>query len=84
MDVEADAVVLTGPNGAGKTNVLEALSLLMPGRGLRRAKLSEINLDASDAGGATPSRSWAVAARVAGVDALVDIGTGFQASFAYC
>ena len=34
MDVVADAVVLTGPNGAGKTNVLEALSLLMPGRGL--------------------------------------------------
>ena len=80
MDVEADAVVLTGPNGAGKTNVLEALSLLMPGRGLRRAKLSEINRDASDAGGATPSRSWAVAARVAGVDAPVDVGTGFQAS----
>lgn len=35
-------VVLTGPNGAGKTNVLEALSLLAPGRGLRRAALPEI------------------------------------------
>src|SRR6478735_10350580 len=35
-------VVLTGPNGAGKTNVLEAVSLLAPGRGLRRAALSEI------------------------------------------
>lgn len=35
-------VVLTGPNGAGKTNVLEALSLLAPGRGLRRAALAEI------------------------------------------
>ena len=35
-------VVLTGPNGAGKTNVLEAVSLLAPGRGLRRAALSAI------------------------------------------
>ncbi|MBW6530873.1 DNA replication/repair protein RecF [Sphingomonas sp. RRHST34] len=35
-------VILTGPNGAGKTNVLEAVSLLAPGRGLRRAPLSEI------------------------------------------
>ncbi|MDA0704684.1 MAG: AAA family ATPase, partial [Proteobacteria bacterium] len=36
-------VVLTGPNGAGKTNLLEALSLLAPGRGLRRARLEEID-----------------------------------------
>ena len=35
-------VVLTGPNGAGKTNVLEAVSLLGPGRGLRGAALSEM------------------------------------------
>lgn len=35
-------VVLSGPNGAGKTNVLEALSLLAPGRGLRRAALGEV------------------------------------------
>ena len=39
---EAGFVVLTGPNGAGKTNVLEALSLLAPGRGLRRAALAEV------------------------------------------
>ena len=35
-------VVLTGDNGAGKTNVLEAVSLLAPGRGLRRANLGQI------------------------------------------
>ena len=35
-------VVLTGPNGAGKTNILEAVSLLSPGRGLRGAKVSEM------------------------------------------
>ena len=34
--------LLVGPNGAGKTNVLEALSLLAPGRGLRRAQLGEM------------------------------------------
>ncbi len=35
-------VVLIGPNGAGKTNLLEAVSLLSPGRGLRRATMDEI------------------------------------------
>ncbi len=36
----AGFMLLTGPNGAGKTNVLEAISMLSPGRGLRRAPLS--------------------------------------------
>lgn len=39
---DAPLVVLTGPNGAGKTNILEALSLLAPGRGLRGAALRDI------------------------------------------
>ena len=43
IEVSAAPVVLTGENGAGKTNVLEAISLLSVGRGLRRAKLSEID-----------------------------------------
>ncbi len=38
----AGFVVLTGANGAGKTNVLEAVSLLAPGRGLRRSALTEV------------------------------------------
>ena len=38
----AGFIVLSGDNGAGKTNVLEAVSLLAPGRGLRRAALSEV------------------------------------------
>ena len=38
----AGFVVLTGENGAGKTNILEAVSLLAPGRGLRRAALGEM------------------------------------------
>ncbi len=42
IDAGAGFVVLTGENGAGKTNVLEAVSLLAPGRGLRRAALGEM------------------------------------------
>jgi DNA replication and repair protein RecF len=42
LDLESDAVVLTGPNGAGKTNLLEAVSMLAPGRGLRRARREEL------------------------------------------
>src|SRR5947208_15012310 len=43
LTLGTEPVVLTGPNGAGKTNLLEALSFLAPGRGLRGAKLSEID-----------------------------------------
>ncbi|MBB4285099.1 DNA replication/repair protein RecF [Roseospira goensis] len=67
-------VVLTGPNGAGKTNVLEALSLLTPGRGLRAARLGEI------ARHGAPSGTWAVAARVETADGTVTLGSGLIAS----
>jgi DNA replication and repair protein RecF len=69
--LEADhrPVVLSGPNGAGKTNLLEALSFLAPGRGLRQARLNEI--DRRNAGSA-----WAVAARLSGPGGDCDIGTG--------
>ena len=50
----ANLVVLTGPNGAGKTNVLEAISFLSPGRGLRRAQLDEVAFAEGD--GETPDR----------------------------
>ena len=43
LESGAQPVVLTGPNGAGKTNLLEALSFLAPGRGMRRARLDEID-----------------------------------------
>lgn len=61
-------VVLAGDNGAGKTNVLEALSLLAPGRGLRRASLSDM---ARQGGGG----GFGVAATLADG---VTIGTGTQ------
>jgi DNA replication and repair protein RecF len=43
LEVGARPVLLTGKNGAGKTNLLEAISLLMPGRGLRNASLRELD-----------------------------------------
>src|SRR5712671_1399737 len=61
LSLGTEPVVLTGPNGAGKTNLLEALSLLAPGRGLRGAKLTEIDRR-QEAEGDTPAGSWAVAA----------------------
>jgi DNA replication and repair protein RecF len=42
LDAGMAPVVLTGENGAGKTNLLEAISLLAPGRGLRRARLGDL------------------------------------------
>src|SRR4029450_10369326 len=42
LDLDAGPVVLTGPNGAGKTNLLEAVSFLSPGRGLRNARLADV------------------------------------------
>ncbi len=71
-------VVLAGPNGAGKTNVLEALSFLVPGRGLRRARLTDvIRRGPGEADGPVPDgRGWAAAARVHTADGVVEIGTG--------
>ena len=64
-------VVLTGPNGAGKTNVLEAVSLLSPGRGLRRAAIAE--MARQDGPGA-----FGVAATIGEGERAVGIGTGTQ------
>ena len=63
-----EPVVLTGPNGVGKTNLLEAVSFLAPGRGLRGARLTEIdrrNVAAcKDNTVEVATRGWAVAATV--------------------
>ena len=71
LTLGTESVVLTGPNGAGKTNLLEALSFLAPGRGLRGAKSTEIDRrpDLGDSG-------WAVAAVVATRNGAVRVGTG--------
>jgi DNA replication and repair protein RecF len=69
LDLDERHLVLVGPNGAGKTNLLEAVSLLSPGRGLRRAAFDEVAARGSDDG-------WAVAATIDTPDGPADIGTG--------
>ncbi len=71
IDGTAKFNLLIGENGAGKTNVLEALSLFAPGRGLRRAALAE--MPAHDSEG-----NFAVSAQLSSSDGLVQIGTGVR------
>lgn len=66
-------VLLTGPNGAGKTNLLEAISFLSPGRGLRRATVTDVAASEGDG-------SWAVSAEVDGALGSVRLGTGIDAA----
>jgi DNA replication and repair protein RecF len=67
----APICVFTGPNGSGKTNLLEAISLLVPGRGLRGAKFSELVRR-----GAGASGGWAVAAAFNLAGDAFEIGSG--------
>ncbi len=70
-DLSGGMIVLTGENGAGKTNILEAISLLAPGRGLRGSKPLEIqNLDDGDA--------WGISACVQMDYEQVRLGTGIN------
>jgi DNA replication and repair protein RecF len=71
LEAEAATVVLVGPNGAGKTNLIEAISFLAPGRGLRRATLNDVAFNEGDG-------SWAVAAEIEGALGLVTLGTGIE------
>lgn len=79
-------IVITGDNGTGKTNILEAISFLTPGKGLRGAKLSDVKriVNAFDNEYLpTPinNASWAVSAIVNKADEVVDIGTSVEKSF---
>ena len=69
LDLDARHVVLTGPNGSGKTNLLEAISVLSPGRGLRGASFETLHNYGADGG-------WAVAATIETAEGPADIGTG--------
>lgn len=66
-------VALVGPNGAGKTNILEAVSLLSPGRGLRRAA-------AEDLARKPEALGWKIAATVRGLSATHDLETWAEPS----
>jgi DNA replication and repair protein RecF len=74
LKVEPGHVVLVGPNGAGKTNVLEALSTLAPGRGLRGAKLGEM---ARSLPGESTARPWAVSATLGTPAGDTQLGVGY-------
>lgn len=80
LELDHAPVVLTGQNGAGKTNLLEAVSFLAPGRGLRRARLGEIDQVATETPiGARPndiSNVWAISAEIEGAFGHARIGTG--------
>ncbi|MCW5749433.1 MAG: DNA replication/repair protein RecF [Alphaproteobacteria bacterium] len=77
LELTAGPVVLTGDNGAGKTNLLEAVSFLAPGRGLRRSRLDEVRRQARP--GEPPALSgWAVAAQLDVPEGRIAIGTGLE------
>ncbi len=69
LDLDARHVVLTGENGAGKTNLMEAVSFLSPGRGLRRAAYADVARVGAETG-------FSVFAELDGMDGPVEIGTG--------
>jgi DNA replication and repair protein RecF len=71
LQLDRRPVVITGPNGAGKTNILEAVSLLAPGQGLRRSAYPEL----ARLGG---NGSWAVSATLQGDSGPIQIGTGLS------
>jgi DNA replication and repair protein RecF len=72
LDLDGRTALFLGPNGAGKTNILEAVSFLTPGRGLRRATLEDVAATEGDG-------SWAVAAEIEGALGEAALGTGIEA-----
>ncbi|HEX8234104.1 MAG TPA: DNA replication/repair protein RecF [Caulobacteraceae bacterium] len=73
---EARTVFLHGPNGAGKTNLLEAVSLLSPGKGLRGASVGELGRRAP---GEAAGRAWSISVSVHAGGGETRIGTGTEA-----
>ncbi len=75
LELDERHVVLTGENGSGKTNLMEAVSFLSPGRGLRRAAYDRV-------GQANASGAWSVFCELEGAEGPVAIGTGLSESAA--
>jgi DNA replication and repair protein RecF len=71
ISAPARLVALTGANGAGKTNILEAISLLAPGRGLRGAPFEELARNGGQG-------SWAIAAEIETRHGPLSVGTGWS------
>ncbi len=82
LEIEPRPLVLTGPNGAGKSNILEAISYLAPGSGMRSAGLREVdcrhtnNHGDNAPMGSPAARAWAVHVRYSGRQGAFALGTG--------
>jgi len=76
LSLDGRPVYLFGSNGAGKTNLLEAVSLLSPGRGLRGSAIAEIGRRLP---GEAQGRAWAVSAEIEGDEDVQTVGTGVDA-----
>jgi len=75
LALDGRPVALFGPNGAGKTNLLEAVSFLAPGKGLRGAAASEVGRRMP---GESQGRAWSVSALVQGENDQTRVGTGLE------
>ncbi|HEY0436064.1 MAG TPA: DNA replication/repair protein RecF [Phenylobacterium sp.] len=73
LAMDGRPVFLVGPNGAGKTNLLEAISLFTPGRGLRGAAIAELGRRLP---GEALGRAWAVSAVIGPGSEETQVGTG--------
>ncbi|MEM6744624.1 MAG: AAA family ATPase, partial [Pseudomonadota bacterium] len=71
LEADAGPLAIFGPNGAGKTNLLEAVSLLSPGRGLRRAEAEALARRPETLG-------WRVSARLTAPDGAHEVETGVE------
>ena len=76
ISIQERPVILVGPNGAGKTNILEGVSLLAPGRGLRRSKAQMWPYKKPGEDSLKTSKTWSVSAEVNTEDGPIFAGTG--------
>jgi DNA replication and repair protein RecF len=76
IEMDGRPVLLTGPNGAGKTNLLEALSFLIPGRGLRHANLRDVGRRSAE--GHQLGVQWGISAELLIGAHKMEIGTGYE------
>ncbi len=77
LELDGRPVALSGLNGAGKTNLLEAVSYLAPGKGLRGASVAELGRRTP---GEAAGRAWSVATEVQGEGEALRLGTGVEAA----
>lgn len=82
IEANISPIIITGENGSGKTNILEAISFLTPGKGLRGAKLADIkNINSNIFPPSSSENGWYVAAEILKNNEENLIGTGIQKNF---